>query len=253
MNSHNLFPKWNALSYIPEGSDTVLDIGCNEGENLDFVYQLGVRHLRGIEINPKAVKIAKKRLSYVLDCQIFQGSADEIPIEDKCVDVILCCEVLEHIPAELRQRVIQEAYRVLRDGGVFIVTVPYNGIFSVMDPANMRFRLPRLYHLVSNWIGGEGRNQGFEGQKHGVVWHHHFHLRELKELIHPWFQIRTLRWRGTGVTPLLDWVLFPFYRAQVFTHFIFKIIKRIQFIDMSISLGPKVAYNVLLVLEKYKS
>ena len=34
-------------------------------------------------------------------------------------------ELLEHLPAESRQKVCEEVDRVLREGGVLVVTVPY--------------------------------------------------------------------------------------------------------------------------------
>jgi len=51
------------------------------------------------------------------------GSADAIPSEDGSFDVVLCTQVLEHVPDPLL--VLREFRRVLRSGGLLIATVPF--------------------------------------------------------------------------------------------------------------------------------
>lgn len=51
------------------------------------------------------------------------GNAEHVPCQDRSFDTILCCEVLEHVPHPWK--VVSESYRLLRDGGVAIFTVPF--------------------------------------------------------------------------------------------------------------------------------
>jgi len=65
-------------------------------------------------------------------------NTDKLPVEaadimdnslpDSSFDIIVASEVLEHI-AEV-EKAVQEAYRLLKDGGVFVVFVPRDTIFS---------------------------------------------------------------------------------------------------------------------------
>jgi SAM-dependent methyltransferase len=51
------------------------------------------------------------------------GAADAIPADEASFDVILCTQVLEHVPSPLR--VLREFSRVLRPGGTLVATVPF--------------------------------------------------------------------------------------------------------------------------------
>jgi SAM-dependent methyltransferase len=52
-----------------------------------------------------------------------RGAADAIPAEAGAFDVILCTQVLEHVPRPLRA--LQEFHRVLGPGGLLVATVPF--------------------------------------------------------------------------------------------------------------------------------
>jgi len=52
-----------------------------------------------------------------------QADACYIPFPDKKFDVVICSELLEHVPDP--RAVLREAYRVLREGGILLVCVPF--------------------------------------------------------------------------------------------------------------------------------
>ena len=52
----------------------------------------------------------------------YVGDICSIPVEDASFDVILCTEVLEHVPEPIRA--VQEFSRILRPGGYLILTAP---------------------------------------------------------------------------------------------------------------------------------
>lgn len=236
--------------YSLPNKKTFLDIGCSVGDTLIVAKNLGYKLVHGIEINQEAVSIAQNKFKDDSSAKIFHGSADQIPLQDQVIQFAICCEVLEHVPESLRSKVVAEIFRVLSPGGRLVITVPFNGMFSILDPSNVRFRLPKIFDFFSRLIGGKNRDQGFANQKHGVVWHHHFSKAELEQMLTPYFNIISMRWRGGFLSPVLEWLAFPFQRFQLYQNPVFKLIKSIQNFDYRLQWGKFFSYNVLIVLEK---
>jgi len=85
--------------------------------------------------------------------------AQEIPwpTEDSSVDYILASHILEHVPAgEARIKIFNEAWRVLRPGGVFEVKLPLiiteHGVpswHSIADPTHVSFWCRESFHYFT--------------------------------------------------------------------------------------------------------
>ncbi|WP_394833996.1 class I SAM-dependent methyltransferase [Pendulispora rubella] len=244
------FPNWHPMHFVPSTSEAVIDVGCNVGDALVAARSLGAKRLYGIDINQHAVDAARKKFAGDPDCTLAHGSIDKLPFEADIADVAICTEVMEHVPSELRPNVVREIHRVLRDDGTLVFTVPAAGMFAALDPANLRLRFQGLFAVVSSRIGGPGRDRGFEGQKHGIVWHHHFSLEELRALFEPYFEITTVRWRAAVLAPVCDILSFPFSRRSRYDHPVYRTLAKINQWEYSKDFGESYAYNVLLVAKK---
>ena len=75
-----------------------------------------------------------------------EADVEGVPIADDSVDNVICTEVLEHVVDP--SSVIREAYRVLRDGGCSVISMPF--LFPVHgDPQDyQRFTGFKLEHLL---------------------------------------------------------------------------------------------------------
>lgn len=250
MSNPRKWPAYHPLHYLPANAKTILDIGCNEGALLAEAFRIGATRLYGIDINPHAVETSKNRLADVPDHVIAQGSADELPFDNESVDAAFCAEVMEHVPAELRPGLIREAHRVLRPGAPLVLTTPAAGMFQGLDPANLRLRLPGLFRGANALVGGVGRERGYEGQKHGIVWHHHFTLDELRSLLSERFHIRVVRYRACLVAPIVQALQWPWYRSGRADHPIRRMLHRLEHWDYSIRYPTFLGFNMLIVAEK---
>tara|TARA_R110000824_G_scaffold194375_5_gene376994 strand:+ start:4534 stop:5175 length:642 start_codon:yes stop_codon:yes gene_type:complete len=106
------------LDQTPENS-IVLDIGCNTGLFAIPLQEKKNCYVRGIDIVPELVEKAKKR-----GVRAEIGEAENLSqFENNKFDVVLCCEVLEHLFNPMHA--ISEIHRVLKVGGKLIVTVPH--------------------------------------------------------------------------------------------------------------------------------
>lgn len=96
-------------------SGALLDVGCGEMPFRSLL-PTSVRYT-GIDV-PEAMSFGMDEHD---DIVTFDGA--NIPFPDASHDAVLCTEVLEHAVDPLK--LIQEMYRVLRPGGVCLVTVPF--------------------------------------------------------------------------------------------------------------------------------
>ena len=81
-------------------NDAILEIGCNVGRNLNFLYQNGFRRFYGIEINSNAVSFMKKYYPEMYSCAtISEGSIENKikEIEKDSISLTFTMAVLQHI------------------------------------------------------------------------------------------------------------------------------------------------------------
>jgi len=106
-----------ALDGVELGGD-VLEIGPGPGLTTDFLRERFAR-LTSIEIDPGfAVSLrARMRGSNV---EVVEGDATQMPFPDASFSAAVSFTMLHHVPTrELQDRLLAEARRVLKPGGIF--------------------------------------------------------------------------------------------------------------------------------------
>jgi len=99
------------LSRIPKDAK-FLEVGCNAGNQLLMLSQMGWSNLSGTELQPFAMEIARSRLPSA----IFKlGSALALPWDDGSFDVVFTCGVLIHISPTDLPTVMDEIYRTTKE------------------------------------------------------------------------------------------------------------------------------------------
>lgn len=94
----------------------VLDIGCGTGATLKAIND--VCFAIGLDRSLEALRFCQKR-----DLQnLFLATGGLLPARSQSIDVVLALDLLEHIEDDAAAA--KEFYRVLKPGGVLIVTVP---------------------------------------------------------------------------------------------------------------------------------
>jgi 2-polyprenyl-3-methyl-5-hydroxy-6-metoxy-1,4-benzoquinol methylase len=120
------------LKALPENAN-VLELGAGLGILLEQIRSDHPQfNLIGMDISPYAVKTMQDKG--------FKSFVGELPnwIEeqkgDSDIDCIIACETLEHLDEEARFKTVKEAYRLLRNNGFAVFTLPDN----IMPPSEVR-------------------------------------------------------------------------------------------------------------------
>ena len=124
------------------GINVALNAGCGEGLFADLLTQTCRPHLQ-IEMDLSAAGARHVRFPWQ---RYLCGSLGGIPLAAASVDLLLCTEVLEHIPND--GGAVEEIARVLRPGGWLVLSVPTPP--AVPDPHHVRegYTLEALERLM---------------------------------------------------------------------------------------------------------
>lgn len=110
----------------------VLDAGCGDGFFTKILSEQDrTEGVTGIDISSKAVELARAKNP---DLKFHQGELNQIPLESNSYDFISMVEVIEHLVDV--DGVLAEIARVLKPGGLFLVTTTdFNWLKSVLIAA----------------------------------------------------------------------------------------------------------------------
>lgn len=90
----------------------ILEVGCNMGNQLLLLQQMGFSNLHGIEIQSYALDLAKKRHP---SATLTQATAFAIPYPDRFFDLVFTSGVLIHIAPTDLPRALAELHRCTRE------------------------------------------------------------------------------------------------------------------------------------------
>jgi 2-polyprenyl-3-methyl-5-hydroxy-6-metoxy-1,4-benzoquinol methylase len=120
--------------YLPaDRSAAVLDVPCGYGNFLYFLRQRGYTGVRGVDLDPAQVELAR-----LLDLPAEVGNAFEV-LEDPArrYDLITSVDFLEHLDRDDAFRFVRLCFERLNPGGVLLVRTPAaDGPFGAHDAWN---------------------------------------------------------------------------------------------------------------------
>jgi SAM-dependent methyltransferase len=99
--------------------EAMLEIGPGPGAATEWLCKR-VTHLTAVEVDgDAAAKLAERYAG--TNVEVLVGDATDLDRPDGSFDSVGCFTMLHHVPLpELQDRILAEAYRVLRPGGVFV-------------------------------------------------------------------------------------------------------------------------------------
>jgi ubiquinone/menaquinone biosynthesis C-methylase UbiE len=113
-----------AASMLKVGTDIrgkrVLEIGCGRGGFAGWLERQGA-DLLAADFSDEALRQARAHFAGS-SIQWMVQDIQRLTLEDNSFDTVISCETVEHVPDP--RRVIQELARVLRPGGILVLTCP---------------------------------------------------------------------------------------------------------------------------------
>jgi O-antigen chain-terminating methyltransferase len=148
------FPFVEPLAQLDQGAKTI-DLGCGRGEWLELMSELGFKS-HGVDLDQGMLSGCVE-----LGLSVAQGDAIDflaaLPSQSQLI--VSAFHVVEHISFEQLQRVVSEALRVLKPGGLLIMETPNpeNIIVSTcnfyLDPTHQRPIPPQLLSFLPEYVG----------------------------------------------------------------------------------------------------
>lgn len=126
----------------------VLDVACGTGRTLKMMRDaLPQVSLHGVDLSPAYLRKANELLSKEIGTlpQLIQANAEALPYLDNYFEATISVFLFHELPAEVRQTVINECYRVTKPGGVFVIC---DSIQKLDNPefAPMMDNFPSVFH-----------------------------------------------------------------------------------------------------------
>lgn len=146
--------------------DKILDIGCGNGYYLSLLNRLNLNVvLVGIDNDKVALRDAKIFISND-KVKLIYGNAQNLPFKNNSFDKLIMSEVIEHVEDE--KKVLREAIRVIKKGGILTLTTCNIDYPFLWDPINWV-----LQHLFNTHI-----RKGFWAG----IWNQHLRLYKKNEV-----------------------------------------------------------------------
>ncbi len=120
---------FNKLKHLLSLADyrNIIDVGCGEGYVANYIYNLNNNiKVEGMDVSPKVISICKEKFPHI---EFNAGSILTIERQTNQYDMVIACEVLEHI--EKPEKALEELFRI--SNKYVLISVPNEPIWRISN------------------------------------------------------------------------------------------------------------------------
>ena len=140
----------------------ILDIGCGYGWFELNTLNHNPQAIHACEISDEDLETIKNNV-HDKKIKISVADATDLKFNKDMFDTVVCWEVIEHIPSNTEEKFFSEVNKVLKKGGSFYLSTPYDSILSkIFDPA---YFLQNHRHYSIKKLAQYGEAHGFVIEK----------------------------------------------------------------------------------------
>ncbi len=123
----------------------VLDIACGEGYGSALLNEQAAA-VTGVDIDAGSIKWAKEKYGNIhRHLQFLEGTATAIPCENNLFDIVISFETIEHLDLPTQHHFMAEIKRVLKPGGILIMSTPDKENYTDRFAHTNAFHLHEFY------------------------------------------------------------------------------------------------------------
>jgi len=165
--------RWNFVLKFAKRGMKILDVGCGNGMLAQVLYSNKYKPALyvGIDIRSSVIKKMLERktnfpkIGYVMDIRFGINRLGDIEREEGFFDLITCFEVIEHFEVQYIEHVLKEMNRLLKPGGVLLLSTPnYDGVHKASNHIH-EYREGELEGFLGKYFTIERKVGTFASQK----------------------------------------------------------------------------------------
>ena len=119
----------NICDYLSDKKyDNLLDVGCGTAYLIELLSK--THHAKHIGLDLSSEMIRQAGDKNIAGAEFVIGKSDELPFKDNTFDVVTCSQSFHHYPDT--DKAMQEVFRVLKPGGIYILSDTGVGFFKML-------------------------------------------------------------------------------------------------------------------------
>jgi 2-polyprenyl-6-hydroxyphenyl methylase/3-demethylubiquinone-9 3-methyltransferase len=144
------------LEMLDSEPGSLLDIGCAAGAEFAPLLARGFQ-IVGLDYSPEMLRLARQRFGAARVLHLCRADAECLPFPDASFDCVVCLGVFEYLSTY--DRSLAEIHRVLRPGGVAIISLPTRVSLDRISSSLFNLTAIPLWRAIKRLLGKRSSSQ----------------------------------------------------------------------------------------------